>query len=176
MHSLQIIESGFGMQNMPKATYDIAFDYFYESGFDELTPINSDSGDDKLNYNEYHCKYWILVDKLGEPKYTFKSIGVIKSNGLLFMETNAFTTEWYIDNMYTPSVRQLETADMPYDITCIVGEHILFNVFMYVILVYQVMRLICLTSIAYEEHEHRFEWVIPTTWDKFHEQTKQILS
>ena len=167
LNTLQVIASGTKMRDMKEITYDIVFDYFYESGFDELTLINSESEDDKLNCNEYHCKYRILVDKLGEPKYAFKSIGVIKNNGLLFTETNAFTTEWYIDNMYRPAVRLLETTGMPYDISYIVGEHILFEVFMYIITVYQIMRLICLTSIAYEDNEHKLEWHIPLTWDKF---------
>ncbi len=176
LNTLLVIESSFGvMQDMTEVTYDIEFDYFYESEFDELTPINSESGDDKLNYPEYHCKYRILADKLGEPKYTFKSIGVIKNNGLLFMETSGFTTKWCIDNMYKPAISQLEITSVPDDISCIVSEHILFEVFIYVITVYQIMRLICLTSIAYTDSEHKLEWHIPLTWDKFHAQTKQIL-
>jgi hypothetical protein len=99
MNTLLVVESGFGncrceklMQNMPEITFDIAFDYFYESGFDELTPINSDSGDDKLNYCEYHCKYRILVDKLGELKYRSYSILSPHQVGAILVESQRLDT------------------------------------------------------------------------------------
>lgn len=152
--------------------YDCKFSYLdmdEESYLSNNTITKYNYREDTINLKNILAKKKELINTLPETEYTFYGTGIVKHNGLLFINKNAWDTKWYYEQFSLNRLPEVIISEMPPELQDIIRKYHMHDVYTYIKKInalMQVIGIIRLIRLLDKERVFR-ELNIPNTFAGF---------
>ena len=150
-----------------KITYDCEFSYLEMDEENTITKYNY--REDTINLKNILAQKKELINTLPETEYTFYGTGIVKHNGLLFINKNAWNTQWYYEQSMLKQLPDVITSELPLELQNIIKQYQMHDVYTYIKNIYALMQVIGIIRIScLLYNEHVFDKLnIPATFAEF---------
>lgn len=110
-----------------------------------------------------------LINTLPETEYTFYGTGVVKYNGLLFINKNAWNIQWYYEQSMLKQLPDEITSELPLELQDIIKQYHMHDVYTYIKKINALMQVIGIIRISCLLDKDRVfsELNIPNTFAEF---------
>lgn len=152
--------------------YDCVFKYFdmdEESYLSNNTITKYNYKNDTINLKNILAQKKELINILPETEYTFYGTGVVKGNGILFINKNAWNLTWYYDQSILKQLPDVITSELPLELQEIIAKYHMQDLYTYIKKIDALMQKLGIIRIScLLDKEHVFNKLdIPNTFAEF---------